>query len=394
MADEFDIAKDLKVEIYLPQAVAGVWNSSKWDDGSDWMTTVGSAFAWTDVVALVSAATIEIGGSVSDGFYVPATPNTMSIQLQSSTYDPNSNKYMRPNLSIRLSYRPNPTTAPSTYKVLFLGLIDTLNVSYDTYGNTLIDVMASSSLKRILAKNFATYLLDSGKASSQLLSEFFTTVGAVTGSTFTAIDYAMTNETLTQIGGGDVFNYLIEPQAGYVYQEPDTEKIIGRNFFSVRGLFGTAATNSLSNVHSTSAAHFCINDIVLDYDIDSAWNTYLFSTAAAPSTIYKKSNQDLVDLYGDIRLEKSLHVDATTLQSNMEFMTLKNPGRKVKMITTPAIRRDGLLANLVALQPGRTINVNVTKTNYTVNEDTFITKATHTIDPYNWFVTLEVWKGF
>jgi hypothetical protein len=394
MADEFNIATDIKIEINLPQALSGVWNSSQWNDGSDWMTTAGSAFAWTDVVATISQASIEIGNSVQDGYYVPAAPNTMTLQMQSGTYDPNNNKYMRPNLGIRFSYRPNPTTAPSTWVVLFLGYIDTLHVSYDTFGNTLIDITASSSLKRLLAKNLTSFAFDGVLASTNLYQNWFTAVSAVAGSSFNAIDYIPPAETFANLGAGEVFDYLNQSQAGFVYQEPDTEKVIGRNFQSVRGLFNTPATNSLSNTHTSASTHFCISDIVIDYDIDSAWNTYLFSTNAAPSTIYKKINQDLIDLYGDIRLEKTLHVDSTNLQYYMDFMTLKNPGRKVSQVTTPAIRRDGLLANMAALLPNRTINVNVSKTSYTVNEDTFITKATHTFDPYNWFVTLEVWKGF
>jgi hypothetical protein len=394
MADEFTIATDLKVEINLPTASSGVWNSSKWDDGSDWMTTAGSAFAWTDVVATVSQAHVETGGSVSNGYYVPATPNILTLQLQSTTYDPNNNKYMRPNLGIRMSYRPNPTTAPSTWKTLFTGFIDTLNVSYDTFGNNLIDITASSSLKRYLAKNLTSFVVTGSPNEGTLFAQWVSAVGADASSTLNGIGCTFLTETFTQTAAGEILDNILQVENGVIWQDLETDLIKVQASAYLRNLFLTPATNSLSNTHTTAATHFCISDIVLDYDLDTVSNSYFVSTTAAPSTILTKKNQDLIDLYGEIRLEQQFHIDSASLQYWLDNVTIKNPGRKVSQVSTPAIRRDGVLANITALMPNRTINVNVVKSGYTVNEDTFITKATHDIDPYNWFVTLEVWKGF
>lgn len=394
MADEFTISKDLKVEIYLPTAGSGVWNSSKWDDGSDWMASAGASFAWTDVVATISQATIEMGGSVQDGYYVPATPNVMTLQMQSATYDPNNNKFMRPNLQIRFSYRKNPDTAPSTWTVLFTGYIDTLDVSYDAFGNNLIDIVASSSLKRFLAKNLTSYAVSGSPSEGTLFAQWITAVGANASSTINGIGCTFLTETFTDVAAGEMLDNILQVQNGFVWQEPSTELIRAESSAAIRSQLATPATNSLSNTHTSASTHYCISDIVLDYDIDSVYNSYFVASSATPSTILKKQNQDLIELYNEIRLEKEFHINSASLQFWLDNVSIKNPGRKVQQVTTPAIRRDGLLADVTALQPRKTINVNVVKTGYTVNEDTFITKATHTLDPENWFVTLEVWKGF
>ena len=394
MADEFAIKNDLKVELYLPTAGSGVWNSSKWDDGSDWMTSAGSAFAWTDVVATVNNATIELGGSVENGYYVPATPNTMNVTLNSSSYDPSNNKYMRPNLPVRFSYRKNPTTAPTTWTVLFNGYVDTYSVSYDTFGNVSVTIAASSGLKRWLSKNIASFTVAPATTATGYVINWQTAVGASPIQQVTS-DPVMAAETITDSSGGEILDNAMQACMGMVYQKPTNDWLYFWDGNKIQGLLDAAtATNIFSSTHSTSSTHFCVSDIGLDYSLDDAFNTYIVSSTLAPSTTKTKVNQDLVDLYGDIRCEKQLHLATDQLDAWLNRVATMNPGRKLNMIQTPMIRPEGQLSDPAVLEPGNIIGVNVTNVGYTVTDKVWVTKTTHEITPDIWFATLEVWKGF
>lgn len=394
MADEFFIKEDLKVELYLPTSGSGVWNSSKWNDGSDWMASAGAAFAWTDIVATVFSAIVELGGSVENGYYVPATPNTMNIKLQSSLYDPANNKYMRPNIGIRLSYRKNPDTASTTWTVLFNGYIDTLGISYDEFGNNTVDITASSGLKRYLAKNVASFAVAAGTTANQYVLQWQTAVGSTSIQQVTS-DPVMATETITETSGGELMDNVMQACMGMLFQNPTNDWLYLWDGNKIQGLLDAgSATNIFSDTHSTNATHFCISDIGFDYSLDDAFNTYIVSSVSAPGTYKTLKNQDLVDLYGDIRCEKELHIASSQLDAWLARVSTMNPSRKLTMVATPMIRPEGQLSDPSVLQPGKIIGVSVTKPGYTVSDKVWVTKTTHEITPDTWFATLEVWKGF
>jgi hypothetical protein len=206
----------------------------------------------------------------------------------------------------------------------------------------------------------------------------------------------MAVEYLTDQNAADLLNALTEASAGIVWQNPSTDNIEGYDQTQIRTLLSTAATNIFSNDHTTATTHFCIAEINFAYDIEEAYNYFYVECAQAPSTNGKKLNQDLIDIYGEKRLSKTLNFDPT-ISSNIPTwlgnISVRNPGKRVASITTPVIRRDKKLANVAALMPMQKVGIEVDRTAYTVDELQVITSATHTITPDGWFATLEVWKG-
>jgi hypothetical protein len=389
MADEFYINEDIKVEISLPSGTNGIWGLSKWNNSEKWGNA--SSFAWTDIVATVSRAEVSLGGSVENGFYVPATPNQLNIQFQSDVFDPANNKFIRPNVPIKVSYRAKPDTAPSTWTVLFNGFIDTFDTSYDPFGNNLVNLIASSSLKRYLSKNLASFTA-TGITDSTYYNNWCTAVGISGGLVYEFCNGSiMATETFTDVGAGEVLDNMLQIDNGLFYEAPDTGLFVAYGSFFMRNSVAVP-DYTFSNTHSSSEYHICISNIDVTYDLDTSFNSY-FVDSVTDGIVQKSSNQDLVDLYGEIRFETSLHIQPADLVANwLPGVIKKNPGLKVNSIETPAIRRDGKLAQI--FNPGRKIRVQLTQDSFTINEDNFVTKATHLIDPDNWFTTLEVWKGF
>lgn len=405
MANEFSIAQDIKVEMLLPVSGKGVWNFSKWGGTGvdDWVSTAGDAFAWTDVVATISQATITQGSTIDQGYYAPAQPNTLQLQMQSAIYDPSKNTYIRPGLQVKVSYRPNPDTAPSTYVVLFQGFIDDFNITYDALGNNLIDISASSSLKRMLNKTLTSWTSPASPLNSpnDFFNQWVTTVGANPASAWTNLYQvvgSMEPETIANVTGGEILDWLMQAEAAIVYQQPTNDYVMGYTAKYFRNLLLTTPTNQLGGTHAISSTHFCISDLELAYNLDEAFNTFICTCDSNAARTGTKKNQDLIDLYGDLRLDKTLHIAQSTatvdnVQMWLDFMAARNPGRRVNSVQTPAIRRDGTLANIGVLQPSLAVRTIASRGTYTVDENSIITRATHQIDPNNWFVTLDLWKG-
>lgn len=403
MANEFNIAEDIKVEIYVPlggtYGYAGVWNLTQWDNAL-WASSSSYGWEWKDVVATISNAEISIGAPVESGHYVPATPNTLALTMQSTVYDPFiPNSGTRAGTPIRLSYRANPDTAPSTWTYIFQGTIDTFDVTYDPNGLNLIDIQASSSIKKLLNKNMSVWN-NAGTTVTGIFTQWATEIGAssVGTNTYWFNDYYGYNyatDYINDVSGGDVLNYLNEVECGMVLQDPVTDGIVGYSTKRFRTLLASTPTNSASNTHSTATTHFCITDIGFTYDSDSVYNSYIVESSAAPGTNVTRKDQDLIDLYGELRFEKTLHLASPTDITSWETTVVaRNPSRRVNMVQTLGIRRDRKLANLTALLPMNALNVNVETENYTVDENSVITHTTHSITPTTWFVTLELWKGF
>lgn len=404
MANEFYIAEDIKVEMYLPADTVAVWNFSNWDDGSLWGNGTTDS-SWVDVVATVANAEVVLGATVEGNYYAPARPNTLTITMQSEIYDPFSNPFIRPGLPIRLRYRANPDTAPTTYSTLFQGEIDTFEVYYDSASQgdlSNITITASSTMRKYVNKTIDIW--NNSLALSRTTEDLFNYWGSVvepnalisgTWIPFQA-SYVMATEYLLDQNAADILNQLTETSAGIVWQNPETNNIEGYDQTQIRTLLSTAPTNIFSNAHTTAATHFCIAEINFAYDIEEAYNYFYVECTLAPSTNGKKLNQDLIDIYGEKRLSKTLNFDST-ISSNittwLNNISVRNPGKRVASITTPIIRRDKKLANVAALMPMQKVGIEVDRTAYTVDETQVITSATHTITPDGWFATLEVWKG-
>ena len=407
MANEFYIAEDIKVEMYLPASTVAVWNFSNWDDGSLWGNGTTDE-SWIDVVATVSSAEVVLGASVDNNYYAPARPNTLNLVMQSATYDPYNNAYIRPGLPIRLRYRPNPDTAPTTYATLFQGEIDTFEVYYDSQSQgdlNNITITASSTLRKYLNKTIDVW-------NNSTVTPFRTT-GAIFNKWASLVepnvlisgtwipfsdDLEYVTEYLLDQSSATILDTLTDSCAGLVWQNPNTNDIEGYTMYQIRTLLSTAPTNIFSNTHTSSTSHFCIAEINFAYDMEEAYNYFYVECSTSPSRNGKKLNQDLIDLYGEKRLSKTLNLEPSTSYVDnvaqwLGFIGIRNPGKRVASIVTPVIRQDKKLANVAALMPMQKVGVEVDRTGYSIDETQVITSVTHTITPESWFATLEIWKG-
>jgi hypothetical protein len=247
-------------------------------------------------------------------------------------------------------------------------------------------VSATSNLKRALAKNLSTFTA-SGISDVIFFSNWCSAVGITGNGQFLTVN--MATETFTNMSAGEVLDALLQVQMGIVYQD-NTDTLRTTSAGTLR--FGGSKTYTFSNTHSTAATHICISNIDVSYNLDESFNAFYINSVNDPS-MKIVLNQDYIDFYGEIRCERTLHIDPVSISPMwLQFAVAKQPGLKVNSIETRTIRSDGKLAHV--FYPGEYVGVSVNQTSYTISQDLWATRTTHRIDPDNWFTTLEVWKGF
>ncbi|MFB4414308.1 hypothetical protein, partial [Pantoea sp. ANP04] len=168
---------------------------------------------------------------------------------------------------------------------------------------------------------------------------------------------SMPSETQTNISAADLLDELNQVAMGFVWQNPTTDDVVGISRWTIANTLLTTPTNSFSASHSTAVTHFCISDIQFTNNLDDGFNSYVVSSTIAPNTVLASLNQDSVDQYGELRFKQQVHLDSASLSTWASMLPLKDPTRRVKSVSTRAIRAEGQMVNMNALLPGNAVNV-------------------------------------
>ena len=397
MADEFYIKNDIFVQVYIPANNGAVWNGFSWDSNAKWGSS--STLQWESIQADIVDCEITYGSSVIDGFSAPLEPGTMNLTMQSLTYDPFNNLNIRSGTQIAFNYRQNPTTAPSTFLQIFYGAIDTVSVTYDpvTSLNT-ITIRAVSTCRDFLNKNITTWNTTGATTRAAQLAKLQTLTGyGVTDASF-GYDYTYAVEYKTDITAGDVLAGITTTERAIAFQyanSPYNIAVQNWNAIATNLNPGTPGV-TFSNTHSTGLDHACISDLEITYDASQIYNVIKASLDIVPSVTGVRRLADSITFFGERPTTQVLHLanDSVQLTNWLNNYPDVWVGKRVKSVTTPMIRRDHKLADVSKLEPLDVVRVNVSRTGYTIDQTSIITKVTHTITPDTWFANIELWNGF
>ncbi len=163
----FDIATDVKVELYIPNAasdvfILGVSELGGTDvlggdgtfvlgyselGGTDVLSDGSGAYAfiWQPVEAEVADLKTQLGGSIQSNTYFQPEPSTLSVTMQSATYDPTNNSAIRAGTQIRVRLDDGITDY-----TIFSGYLDSVSVAYRPEGLNLIQMTAYDAHKRLV----------------------------------------------------------------------------------------------------------------------------------------------------------------------------------------------------------------------------------------------------
>ena len=413
--NNFDIASDLKVEFFLPDAEGNLFIIGISLLGSDdvlaganqfiiGVSLLGGtdvlagdspiAFTWQSFECSTSQLQTSVGGEVQDALYFQPQSAQASITVQNLLIDPTQNPAFRPGVPVRVRLERDLVDV-----TIFNGFIDVIQVTYDSVSNlNLMKLTAYDSFKRFVNSRLA--ILDTadeiefpdGYATPyeviEILADQF---GTAMHSTSATTRGKIPGELLTNFIPNTPLYEAIQVGLGLFWLDPETQEFV---FIPRIPPEITETTYSVGNNHS-DALHLCMSDIEVASDIDAVFNSLKVSLKSDSATSVIVRNTDSIQLYGEFALDADLNTtDETELTSWANAVFNQTQKQLVKSVETPAINRLGNLTHAAVFLPGETILVNYQTSELNINQGYTITKVSHNINVNQWFTTLELWKEF
>lgn len=412
----FDIAQNLKVEMFLPDLVSNVFILGVSTLGSDdvlsgnWfilgesllggtdVLTDGNpslAFTWQELEAVTTSVETELGGQIRDNLYFQPEPGTATITMQTFDFDPSVNKSMRPGARIRVR-----AVGDAVDHYLFNGYVKSIDVAYGAEGSgwNNLTIQAYDAHTKIVNTRVAEYDTTIYHGGSHVTPLEAITLAVELAGFEMSPDSVALNHKMPTVDEFDVIintfiNDALETGLGVMWVDPETEQVI---VIPRPDIVTTApeGTYTVGNNHGDSY-HLCMSDISVLADSDIVYNSLRVSNKNDDSEYVVKQDQDSIDLVGILAKDVAINTtpDGQLVKWADEVFT-KAPTRAVQFVSTPAVNRLGTLTEAAFFAPGELIGVKYDKAPLLIDDYYTITKVSHSIDVDTWFTTLELWKEF
>ena len=358
--------------------------------GGDDVLAPSSGLKWQDVGCETSNAVLSIGGSISDAIYFQPEPATANLTLQSYDLDPTVNKNIRANTKIRVRL-----DSPEIDRVLFVGYIDTIDVTYYPDGPNLIRIRAYDIYKSLVNLRIADWDTTGLPAGYATTDEVFELVAVETGVGLSANSQPTIGRIpavqIDNVLVPDVINDAIEVGLAVVWIDQETEEltVIPRPTSGE----GTSTTYVVGNDHSSSPYHLCLAEINVASDADAVYNSLKVALTSDDTTFVFRKDQDSIDLFGESAIDVAINTtDATELARWASAVYIQAPTKLVSQVVTPAKDRLGDLTAAAVFTPGTLVGVSYTTNQLDIVGYYTVIRVSHEIDVNNWFTTLELWK--
>jgi hypothetical protein len=377
----FDIKTDLRVQYEYP---SGTWNSIQADtyavDISRGVFVDSRVFARPDV----GVATVTLSKkSLTDLLTTPAYKSNQNFRIQ--YYD------------------------GTTWNYLFYGLIQNVGISYVAETKKLdITITANDFMKIILGTRLTNYSItgsSSARSFRNVMNALSTAVQAIDSRAFFQQLYANGSGTTqwattwTDTTAGEILVQFLDAELGWLWS--DKNSILGlyatRNDINyLQGLTWISTDLTVSNVHSTSSNHVCMDSIDLSYDSDAIVNKVkvLEGFTGATSTA---TNSTSVTNYGEQSGDFEVTFDNTGVSTlnawAVAVATAANP-KSIKSVSVPVIRDQGDVSIIAGVDIADTLQIEFAAAGYTTLQEIYlITRIGHTITADHWEMNIELWKG-
>ena len=409
---DFDIATDVKVELYVPNTagdvfILGVSLLGSTDVlsgdgqfiigyselGSTDVLSDGSSiyqFIWQPIECSVSQFDVSLGGQIQSNVTFQPEPSSLAITVQSWTFDPNNNSAVRSGTRIRVRLDNGVVN-----HTLFAGFLETINVTYRPDGPNLIRMTAFDGHKRLVNFRIDTWDTTGYGAAinpTDQIDELATATGNVLSSSSAILPGLIPTAVQTNVIASNFLNDALEVGLGIFWINPETNELEVRDRPQV--VTAGMTTWVIGNNHGEEN-HLCMSDIQVNSNSDSSINNLKVSLSSNSAVSVVVLDQDSIDLYGELSQDVSINTtDSTELTRWANQVFSGTPTRQVDSVTTPALDRQGNLTEAALFTPGTYIGVNYQTDNIHIVDYYTVVKARQSVDVNTWFTTLELWKEF
>jgi len=377
----FDIKTDLRVQYEYP---SGTWNS---------------------IQNFVYEVDIDRGIVVESGVFARPDVSTATVRLSKSALtDLLSYPLYQSNQNFRIQYLQS-----STWVTIFIGLIQNVSMRYVTETKKLdITITANDLMKVLLNTRLTNYVVDgttTARSFKNVMASLSSAVNAIDSrvsiSQFLsgASGTTQSSNGWDEIIAGELLNQFLDAELGWCWSNRFTSVLqyaTRSDINSLQNETWSSGNLTISNVHSTSSNHVCMDAMDLSYDSDSIVNKVKVTRSLTGVSVVS-TNTSSVSAYGPQAGDFEVEFDNTGLSGLGAWASTVSDAaspKSIKSISAPAIRRDGEISGIANVDICQNIQVEFAATGYTtLHEIYLITRIGHTISANHWEINLGLWKG-
>jgi hypothetical protein len=356
--------------------------------------------SWTELRCDSFEVEIDRGIDIEEGVFARPSVGTATVRLmKSSLADLVGTPQYKSNMPIKID--------ASGY-ILFYGYIQNVSMAYVATTKKLEVVITAYDQTRIAlntrlssfsitgtatAKSFRTVMTNLANAIRAVDTRVAWNQVGSGGSSTAANDYFEVD-----VISGDVLNMLLDAELGWFWAN--------NNFgcyWKTRADINTAQATTwsssnptISNVHSSSANHYCMDAIDYSYNSDDITNVVKVTETGGLATATSTNSTSVTD-YGRQAQDYEVNFWNTSGLGTLgawasQVSAAANP-RSVKSVSVPAVRRDGTLSTIVDKDICYPMQVEFSAGGTTLQEIYLISRIGHTITSEHWEVNLGLWRG-
>jgi hypothetical protein len=377
----FDIKTDIRIQYEKP---SGTWNSIQCD---------------------TFELEIDRGIDVEQATFARPAVGTATVKLmKSSLSDFLNGPDYQSNQRFRVQY-----LVGGIFSSIFEGFIQNIEMSYVVEAQKLqVNITANDMGRLALNTQIGTFNITGTSTRS------FINVMNQLGTAITAIDsrYSQAQvlsggsstfqyaNTYLDVASGELFNQFLDAELGWLYASRNSgmRYLTRADVNTIQGYAFDPLNLTVSNVHSTSDLHVCMDNIQLAYNSDNIANQVRV-TNAVTGVKTTATNSTSVGLYGRQLADFEVNFDPTvsggTTFANWASAVsgAANP-KSVTSVSVPAIRRDGFPSEILEEEIGSSLQVEFASAGLpTLQERYMITRLNHVIDADHWELNIGLWRG-
>jgi hypothetical protein len=375
----FDIKTDLRIQYEKP---SGTWNSIQCDSFE---------------------VSIDRGIDVEQGALARPSVGTAEVRMmKSSLSDFLNGPDYQSNQKFRVQY-----VVGGLGSSIFEGFIQNIEMQYMVEPKQLQVTITANDMARIaLNTQIGTFIVPSGAGRSYI------NIMNQLGTAITAVDsrYSQSQtlsggsstfqypNTYLDIPSGELFEKFLDAELGWLYATRNSgmRYLTRADVNTIQGYAFDPLNLTVSNVHSTSDLHVCMDNIELAYNSDNIANQVRVENALTGIRT-TATNATSVSLYGRQLADFIVEFDpsaGTTFANWASAVANAADPKNIRSVSVPAIRRDGFPSEILEEDIGRSLQVEFASAGLpTLQERYMITKMNHYITANHWELNIGLWRG-
>ena len=369
---------------------------------------------WVAIQADSYSVDIDRGITVEQGVFARPDVGTAKVEMmKSSLSDLVTGPAYKSNQPFRIRYQPAPDTAPTVYNTIFYGFIQNVSMSYVAEAKKLGITISAYDTTKILCNSRIDVFTVSGSLTNRGFRTVMNNLATKIASIDSRVSLSQAGSTASStqqyawsyvdVSSGEILNQLLDAELGWCY----SQRSGANQFYLTRGdvnaLQATSWSSSnptVSNIHSSSTNHYCMNYIDLSYDSDRIVNDVkVIETASTPASDMTATNATSITDYGsqvgnfEVNMEPGTSPTYTNMVNWASAVANAADPKAIRRVSCPALRRDGTVSNVADIEIAYPLQVEFSDGTYTIQQVNLVTRINHSITPEHWEVTLDLWKG-